>query len=170
MTVEIINKVAKSGLITIDLSDFSKGVLIDEFDIKKFLFGGLVLKEKDFRKSLKEYDFSKYQNKIVAVFCSSQSIIPMWAYMLIASSLNGFSNNIYFGSKKTVLQKIMLEKINKIDGSKYANKKVIIKGCGEIPLCEDLYLAITKKLQPNVISLMFGEACSAVPVYKKRIK
>ena len=170
MTKEIINKVAKSGLITIDLSDFSKGVLIDEFDIKKILFGGLVLKEKDFRKSLKSYDFSKHQNKTIAVFCSSQSIIPMWAYMLIASSLNNFSNNIYFGTKKTALQKLMLEKINEIDESKYINKKVIIKGCGEIPLCEDLYLAITKKLQPNVMSLMFGEACSAVPIYKKRKK
>ena len=94
----------------------------------------------------------------------------MWAYMLIASSLNSFSKNVYFGNKKTVLQKLMLERINKIDGLKYTNKKVIIKGCGEVPLCEDLYLAITKKLQPNVISLMFGEACSAVPVYKKRKK
>ncbi len=167
MTEEIVNKVAKRGLITIDLSDFSKGILIDEFDLKKFLFGGLVLKEKDFRKSLKKYDFSQHQNKAVAVFCSSQSIIPMWAYMLIASSLNGFSNKIYFGTKKTALQKLMLERINEIDVSKYTNKRVIIKGCGEVPLCEDLYLAITKKLQPNVISLMFGEACSAVPVYKK---
>ena len=112
MTKEIINKVAKSGLITIDLSDFSKEFIIDEFDLKQFLFNGLVLKEKDFRTSLKAYDFSKHQNNAVAVFCSSQSVVPMWAYMLIASFLNAFSNNIYFGTKKTALQKLMLEKIN----------------------------------------------------------
>lgn len=168
MSGDIINKVAKSGLITIDLSDFSKGIVIDEFDLKDFLFDGLVLKEKDFRKSLKEYDFNKHKNKAVAVFCSSQSIIPMWAYMLISSCLHDVCNKIYFGTKKTVLQKLMLEKINLLDASKYNNKKVIIKGCGTVPLSQDLYLEITKKLQPNVDSLMFGEACSAVPVYKKR--
>ena len=170
MAGDIINKVAKSGLITIDLSDFSNGIVIDEFDLKKFLFDGLVLKEKDFRKSIKAYDFSKHKNNAVAVFCSSQSIIPMWAYMLISSHLYDFCNKIYFGSKKTVLQKLMLEKINLIDASKYKNKKVIIKGCGTVPLSQDLYLAITKKLQASVDSLMFGEACSAVPVYKKKKK
>lgn len=170
MARDIINKVAQSDLITLDLTDFSKGVSIDEFDLKDFLFNGLVLKEKDFRESLKEYDFSKYKNKTVAVFCSSQSIIPMWAYMLISSYLSGVTKSIFFGTKKMVLQKLMLEKINAIDNSCYINKKVIVKGCGSVPLSEDLYLAITLKLQAKVKILMFGEACSAVPVYKKRKK
>ena len=98
MARDIINKVAQSDLITLDLTDFSKGVSIDEFDLKDFLFNGLVLKEKDFRESLKEYDFSKYKNKTVAVFCSSQSIIPMWAYMLISSYLSGVTKSIFFVS------------------------------------------------------------------------
>ncbi len=168
MNGEIINRVANSKLITIDLSDYSPKEPIVEFDIKNFLFEGVVLKEKLFRDSLKDLDFINYENKIVALFCSSEAIIPMWAYMLVTSLLNNICSDVYFGKKEAVLQKIVFKNINSINTDKFKNKKVIVKGCGNIPISESLYIAITKKLQNSVTSLMFGEACSAVPVYKKK--
>ena len=168
MNKEIVNRVAKSELITIDFSDYIPSEPILEFDIKNVLFEGAVLKEKKFRSSLKEITFSNYENKIIALFCSVDAIIPMWAYMLIVSYLNPMSSCIYFGTKKEVLQKIILKNINKIDAKQFKDKKVIVKGCTNIPISESLYIAITKKLQNSVSSLMFGEACSAVPIYKKK--
>ena len=166
MKEEIINKVAKSGLITIDLQDYAPQKSIKELDIKRFLFDGIMLKEKEFRKTLKKFDFSIYNNDVVCLFCSADAIIPMWAYMLVSSYLN--SCNFYFGTKNTVFQKIAVENINSINELEFKDKKVIVKGCSNIPLSADLYVAITKKLQPHVKSLMFGEACSAVPVYKSK--
>jgi hypothetical protein len=168
MGKEIINRVANSDLITIDLSDYAPDLKISEIDLKQFLFEGSILKEKEFRKVLKEFDFSIYANKVVALFCSSDAIIPMWAYMLIASYLNPLISEIYFGTKKEIFQKIFTKKIKEIDASEFEKKKVIVKGCSHIPLTENLYIAITEKLQPVVSSLMFGEACSAVPVFKKK--
>ena len=168
MNKEIVNKVAKSGLVTIDFLDYTPNEPILEFDIKNILFEGVVLKEKDFRSSLKEITLSNYENKIIALFCSTDTIIPMWAYMLIVSCLNPVSSCIYFGTKKEVLQKTILENINKIDARAFEGKKVIVKGCAKIPISESLYVAITAKLQNSVSSLMFGEACSAVPIYKKK--
>jgi len=166
MKEEIINKVAKSGLITIDLQDYAPQKSIKELDIKRFLFDGIMLKEKEFRKTLKMFDFSIYKNNVVCLFCSADAIIPMWAYMLVSSYLN--SCDFYFGTKNTVFQKIAVENINSINELEFKDKKVIVKGCSNIPLSADLYVAITKKLQPHVKSLMFGEACSAVPVYKSK--
>ena len=166
MKEEIINKVAKSGLITIDLQDYAPQKSIKELDIKRFLFDGIMLKEKEFRRTLKMFDFSIYKNNVVCLFCSADAIIPMWAYMLVSSYLN--SCDFYFGTKNTVLQKIAVENINSINELEFKDKKVIVKGCSNIPLSADLYVAITKKLQPHVKSLMFGEACSAVPVYKSK--
>ena len=166
MKEEIINKVAKSGLITIDLQDYAPQKSINELDIKRFLFDGIMLKEKEFRKTLKKFDFSIYKNDVVCLFCSADAIIPMWAYMLVSSYLN--SCDFYFGTKNTVFQKIAVENINSINELEFKDKRVIVKGCSNIPLSADLYVAITKKLQPHVKSLMFGEACSAVPVYKSK--
>jgi len=168
MSREIVNRVANSGLITIDLSDYApkKNILI--FDVKDLLFEGIILKEKAFRSSLKEFDCSVYKGKIVALCCSTEAIIPMWAYMLVSSYLNPISSGVYFGTKEDVFQNILLKNITDIDSEKFKNKKVIVKGCGNIPLNEALYVAITQKLQNSVSSLMFGEACSAVPVYKKK--
>ena len=118
--------------------------------------------------TLKEFDFSIYTNKVVALFCSSDAIVPMWAYMLATSYLNKVGNKIHFGTKEEVFQKIFAENIDGIDTSEFEKQKVIVKGCGHIPLTEALYIAITKKLQNTVNSLMFGEACSAVPVFKKK--
>ena len=168
MTGEIINKVSNSQLITIDLTDYAPKVSVKELDIKDFLFKGIILKEKEFRLSLKEFDFSVYTKKTVAINCSTDAIIPMWAFMLVTSYLNAVNSDIHFGTKEKVFQTIFTANINAINSSKFEGKKVIVKGCGEIPLSESLYIEITKKLQNTVSSLMFGEACSAVPVFKKK--
>ncbi len=168
MTGKIINRVSNSDLITIDLADYAPTSSIKILDIKDFLFEGIFLKEKEFRSSLKEFDFSNYTNKTVALNCSTDAIVPMWAFMLVTSYLNSVNADIHFGIKEDVFQQIFANNINAIDATEFESKKVIVKGCGQIPLTEALYIAITKKLQNTVSSLMFGEACSAVPVYKKK--
>jgi hypothetical protein len=168
MSDEIVNKVANSALITIDLTDYAPKETIAILDVKDFLFEGIILKEKDFRNTLKEFDFSVYTDKIVALYCSSDAIVPMWAFMLLTSYLNNSASKIHFGTKEEVFQKIFSDNIDAIDATEFENKKVIVKGCGQIPLTETLYVAITNKLQNTVSSLMFGEACSAVPVFKKK--
>tara|TARA_B100001105_G_scaffold234796_1_gene209564 strand:- start:708 stop:1214 length:507 start_codon:yes stop_codon:yes gene_type:complete len=168
MSKEIVNKVANSALITIDLTDYAPKETIAILDVKDFLFEGIILKEKAFRNTLKEFDFSVYTDKIVALYCSSDAIVPMWAFMLLTSYLNNSATEIYFGTKEEVFQKIFSDNIDAIDATEFENKKVIVKGCGQVPLTETLYIAITKKLQNTVSSLMFGEACSAVPVFKKK--
>ena len=168
MSGEIVNKVANSALITIDLTDYAPKETIAILDAKDFLFEGIILKEKAFRNTLKEFDFSVYTDKIVALYCSSDAIVPMWAFMLLTSYLNNSASKIHFGTKEEVFQKIFSDNIDAIDATEFENKKVIVKGCGQVPLTETLYIAITKKLQNTVSSLMFGEACSAVPVFKKK--
>ena len=168
MSGEIVNKVANSALITIDLTDYAPKETIAILDVKDFLFEGIILKEKAFRNTLKEFDFSVYTDKIVALYCSSDAIVPMWAFMLLTSYLNNSASKIHFGTKEEVFQKIFSDNIDAIDATEFENKKVIVKGCGQVPLTETLYIAITKKLQNTVSSLMFGEACSAVPVFKKK--
>ena len=168
MSGEIVNRVANSALITIDLTDYAPKETIAILDAKDFLFEGVILKEKEFRNTLKEFDFSVYTDKIVALYCSSDAIVPMWAFMLLTSYLNNSASKIHFGTKEEVFQKIFSDNIDAIDATEFENKKVIVKGCGQVPLTETLYIAITKKLQNTVSSLMFGEACSAVPVFKKK--
>ena len=168
MSGEIVNRVANSVLITIDLADYAPSQSIAILDVKDFLFQEIILKEKEFRANLKEFDFSIYQDKIVAINCSSDAIVPMWAFMLITSYLKGIASEIHFGKKEDVFQQIFTANIDAIDSTEFENKKVIVKGCGQIPLSESLYIAITKKLQNTVSSLMFGEACSAVPVFKNK--
>ena len=166
----IVNKVASSGIITLDLSDYAPKKKIEELDLRHFLFQGLVLKEKQFRVDIKDYNFDKYKNKTVALYCSSDVIIPMWAYMLITVELDSVCSKLYFGRGLEVTQQIIVENIRSIKEDKYSGKRVIVKGCSNIPLNESLYIEITKKLLKSVRSLMFGEACSAVPVYKIKAK
>ena len=165
---EIVNRVANSALITIDLADYAPSQSISVLDVKDFLFEEIILKEKEFRTNLKEFDFSIYKDKIVAINCSSDAIVPMWAFMLVTSYLKGTASEIYFGKKMDVFQEIFTANIDAIDSTEFENKKVIVKGCGQIPLSASLYMAITKKLQNTVSSLMFGEACSAVPILKNK--
>tara|TARA_B100001175_G_C19237970_1_gene508610 strand:- start:116 stop:628 length:513 start_codon:yes stop_codon:yes gene_type:complete len=170
MSVEIVNKVERSGIITLDLSNYAPKKIIEELDLRQFLFEGLILKEKQFRADIKDYNFEKYKGKTVALFCSSDVIIPMWAYMLITAELDPICSKLYFGRALDVSQQIILENIRLIEEDKYSEKRVIVKGCSNIPLNESLYIEITKKLLNSVQSLMFGEACSAVPVYKTKVK
>ena len=168
MSKEIVNRVAKSSLVTLDLTDYAPTQTIAVLDVKDFLFKGIILKEKEFRVILKEFDFSIYTNITIALNCSADAVVPMWAFMLVTSYLNSVNADIHFGTKKDVFQQIFTNNINAIDASEFERKKVIVKGCGQIPLTEALYIAITKKLQNTVSSLMFGEACSAVPVIKNK--
>ena len=168
MPDNLINKVAQSGLITLDLEDLFPKEEILEFNMKDFLFRGLILKEKEFREALKQHDWSLYANKITAVFCSTDAILPQWAFMLVASYLSAQTDKIYFGSKENVEYNLFLQNIKNTDENKYKDERVIIKGCGTKTVTGEAYLEITKKLQPVVKSLMFGEPCSTVPVYKRK--
>jgi len=162
------NKVAESGIITIDLASYLPSNEIVLFDIKPYLFMELILKEKDFRASLAAIDWSLYQDKIVGIFCSTDAIIPMWANMLIVSGLQPTAKTVYFGNEIMVREQVLLEKIGQINPQDYLDQRVVIKGCGETPIGESAYVAITQKLRPAVKSIMYGEPCSTVPVYKRK--
>jgi len=168
MAEEIINKVASSGIITIDLVEYYPKEEIVAFDIKPYLFRELILKEKDFREALQKTDWIKYENKIVAVICSVDAIIPAWAYMLIATYLQPMAKNIIIGDEKEVIKQNILRRINEIQEEEYNGKRLIIKGCGDVFIDSAAYMEITKKLLPVAKSIMYGEACSNVPVYKKK--
>ena len=161
------NRVAKSGIITLDLVDFIPSGSQYVVDIKDFMQDGLILREKDFRLRIKEKDWSEFQDGFVAVSNSSDGIIPLWAYMLVSSALQPYSSFVVRGNKSHLKGALLKRSIEAIDESEYKDKRVIIKGCGKEPIPESAYIAITQKLQPVVRSLMFGEACSTVPVFKK---
>lgn len=161
------NKVAKSGLITIDLIDFLAEKPIEVIDIANQLWQGLALKEQDFREFLKTNNWAQLQGKYVGVYCSADAIIPHWAYMLVASALQPYAELVLFGDVNQVKQSIILNEVNNLISSEFENSRVIIKGCGELDLNPDVYLAITQKLQPVAKSIMYGEPCSTVPIYKQ---
>ena len=150
------------------MTDYAPKETIAILDAKDFMFEGIILKEKEFRNTLKEFDLSVYADKIVALYCSSDAIVPMWAFMLLTSYLNNSASKIYFVEKEEVFQKIFSDNIDAIDATEFEKKKEIGKGGGQVPLTEALYNAITKKRQNTDNSLMCGEACSTVHVYKKK--
>lgn len=168
MSEIIVNKVAESGLLEIDLADFYPKEEITVFDLKNFLFMELILKEKDFRESLKNYDFTVFQNKIVAVTCSADAIIPAWAYMLIATYLQPVAKDILSGDEALAHQILFIRNISALDASMYADKRVVVKGCGDLPVGDFAYLEIAKLLRPVAKSIMYGEPCSTVPIFKKK--
>ena len=161
------NRVQKSGMITIDLVDYIPKGFQYVIDIKDFMQDGLVLREKDFRQRIKDKDWSQFKDSFVAVTNSSEGIIPLWAYMLISSALQPYCSLIVRGNKSHLKGALLKRSIEAIDETEYKDKRVIIKGCGKEPIPESAYINITQKLQPVVRSLMFGEACSTVPVFKK---
>jgi len=168
MTEGFINKIEESGLITINLEDYYPSEEIVLFDLKDYLFMGLILKEKEFREALKQIDLSVYKDKLVAVTCSADAIIPIWAYMLIGSLLQPVVKELYYGTANQIQQQILLKNIESINAADYVEKRVVIKGCGDLPIGEAAYLQITQKLRPVVKSIMYGEPCSTVPIYKKK--
>ena len=167
MADPLVNKVAESGIITIDLENYFPKEAIVVFDLKEYLFMGLILKEKDFREALKSLNTEAYRNKIVAITCSADAIIPMWAYMLVASILQPVCSMVAFGNEEEVAKKLLLNNIEHIAAADFADKRVVIKGCGEKPIPEEAYIAITSLLRPVTKSIMYGEPCSTVPIYKK---
>ncbi|HEX2627784.1 MAG TPA: DUF2480 family protein [Chitinophagaceae bacterium] len=168
MNDPIINKVAESGLITLDLEKYYPSGEMAVFDMKDHLFMGMILKEKDFREKLKSLDWSVYQNKNVAVTCTADAIIPVWAYMLVATYLEPIAKEIVMGDEKELHKTIYLKNLATIDTNEYADKRIVIKGCGETPIGDFAYMEITKLLRPVAKSIMYGEPCSTVPIYKKR--
>jgi hypothetical protein len=167
MSEPFVNKVAESGLITLDLEKFYPKGETAVFDLKDHLFMGLILKEKDFREALKKLDWSVYQDKNVALTCSADAIIPVWAWMLVVSYLQPVAKEIVMGDEKELHRSLYLKNIDAIDVNEFAGQRVVIKGCGETPIADYVYMEITKKLRPVVKSIMYGEPCSTVPVYKQ---
>ena len=168
MTDPIINKVAESGLITIDPANYFPGEETKLFDLKDFLFMGLILKEKDFREALKGYDWEQFRNANVAVTCSADAIIPVWAWMLVGSYLQPVAKEIVMGNEQELHKAIFLKNLAKIDTSEFADKRIVIKGCGDTPIGDFVYMELPRILQPVARSIMYGEPCSTVPVYKKK--
>ncbi len=163
-----VNKVSESGIVSLNLEDYYPKEEIALFDLKDYLFMGLILKEKDFRESLKDLDLSPYNAKIVAVTCSADAVIPMWAYMLTASYLQPISKEVVFGTEAEVKKTLLLKNIAQLPVLEFTDKRVVIKGCGEIPVGEAAYLQATQLLRPVVKSIMYGEPCSTVPIYKRK--
>jgi hypothetical protein len=168
MQESIVNKVTESGIITLNLEDYYPKGEIAVFDLKDHLFMGLILKEKDFRAALLATDWQKFQNKNVAVTCTADAIIPVWAYMLVASYLQPVANEIFFGNEEALISGILQKNIDKTDTASFADKRIVLKGCGDVKIPDSAYLAMTAKLRPVAKSIMYGEPCSTVPVYKKK--
>ncbi len=165
---EIVNRVAQSKLITFDLEDlYPKGERV-VLDIKDWLYGGIILREKEFRKHLEEHDWSAYQDDYVALTCSTDAVIPGWAYMLVASKLNPYSKKVVIGSLEDLELSLYQTLLEALDVSEFRDKPVIIKGCSNKPVPENAYIMAISKIQEVAKSVMYGEACSSVPLYKKK--
>lgn len=166
-TEEIVNRVATSGIISLDLEELYHPGERVLYDIKDNLWQGMILKEKDFRDFLKSHDWAAYSGKNVAVICSEDAIVPTWAYMLLASHLEPYAHQVVFGDLDILEAKLFSEAISKVNAEEYQAKRVVVKGCSKYPVPISAYMEITKLLKPVVQSLMFGEPCSTVPLYKK---
>ena len=168
MDEAIINRVNESALITLNLEEYFPTEEIALFDMKDYLFMGLILKEKDFRETLKNLDLTNYTNKTVAVTCSADAVIPVWAYMLVATYLQPVAKEIFFGTPEELKNQLLLKNISHLNLVDFTDKRVVIKGCGELPIGEAAYLEATKLLRPVAKSIMYGEPCSTVPIFKRK--
>jgi hypothetical protein len=163
-----VNKVAQSGLITLDPASFYPQGERVVYDIKDNLFMGLMLREKDFREFVKTHDWTQYEGKNVAVTCSADAIVPAWAYMLLANRMAPYAKEVVFGNEE-VLETVLFEKnIAKANFEQYRDQRIVLKGCGDVPVPTSAYVELTKRLTPIAKSLMFGEPCSTVPIYKRK--
>lgn len=165
---KLVNRVAASGLITIDLTDYLPKTDIAVFDLKDYLFRGLILREKDFREAVTEHDWAAYEGKVLLVYCSSDAIIPMWAYMLVATHATPFAAAVFQGDRTAYSHHYLYQQLAQLDISSFADQRIVIKGCGDEPVPPGAYLEITRLLQPVAKSIMYGEPCSTVPIYKKK--
>jgi hypothetical protein len=165
--MEIVNKVAQSGLLTIDLEEWFPSQEIVEIDLAPILFQGMILREKDMRDFVSTLDLKLYENKLVCVFCSIDAIIPTWAFMLVAIQLSGVAQKTFFGKKQQLLETYYHDFISRLDIKQYIDAKIVIKGCSKLPVPDSAYLDIAAQLKPVAKSIMYGEPCSTVPLYKK---
>ena len=165
---EIVNRVANSTLVSLDFDEYIDQSPMTFFDVKDCLYQGLILREKDFRQFIKEFDWSQYDGKNVGVHCSADAIVPTWAYMLVATKLQGIANKMVFGREEELEKELIDEAIQQILKQKLQDAKVVIKGCGNLKSRDYAFFELTKKLAPIVSSIMYGEPCSTVPVYKKK--
>ena len=163
------NKVAESGIVTLDLAPYVPDAsTLASFDLKPFLFMEMILREKDYRAALQTHDWSAYERKHVGIMCSADAIIPVWAYMLAATYLQPVAASVHFSAPGELSNLVITSAIATIDTGEYAGKRVVLKGCGDVAVPELAYVAATARLRPVVKSLMYGEPCSTVPVYKAR--
>ena len=168
MDQEIVNKVANSGLITIDLEELvDKGERV-ALDIKDQLFQGLLLREKDFRNFIAEHNWEQYRDKHVAVFCSTDAILPKWAFMLMAQALQPFAASVVYGSVEQLETMLYQKALAEINAEEYRDKRIVIKGCGDKDVPTFAYVELTRILTPVAKSIMYGEPCSTVPVFKRK--
>lgn len=164
----LVNRVAKSGLLTYDLEALYPDEEIAVLDIKDFLFKGLVLREKEFRQAMKDHDWKQYKGKILLVSCSNEAIVPRWAYMLVTMYGREHAGQVNYATKKEYLRRYYLDKIADLSLDQFVDRKVILKGCSDREVPTEAYVAMTEKLLPVVDSLMYGEPCSTVPIYKRK--
>ena len=168
MSDEIINRVANSSLVNFDLESYYPKGQRHLIDLKDWLFEGLILKEKDFRQAVKDYDWVQHQDQYVAIDCSADAIVPVWSYMLISNAVSPYAKKVVKGNLENLESIIFHELINTLDINTFKNQRVIVKGCSNLPIPESAYVAITNRLTQVVKSIMYGEACSSVPIYKKK--
>ncbi len=163
----LVNRVANSSLVTLNLEDYFPPEPIFEFDLKEHLFQGLILKEKDFREAVKQRDWSQYKGGHLAVYCSADAIIPVWAYMLVATYARPFAVHVYLGTSEELIRDCYARTLNNLDVEKYSGQRIVIKGCSDKPVPASAYLDLAARLQPYAQSIMYGEPCSTVPIFKR---
>jgi len=167
MEKKLVNKVAQSGLINLNLEDYFPKTKFHTLDLKDFLFMELILKEKDFREAMSNYDWESTDGKVLIISCSADAIIPSWAYMLISSHAAGIANDVFEGTEEEYLKSHYYKALSSLDLTKYQDKRIVIKGCSDKPVPVFAYAKLTELLKPFAKSIMFGEPCSTVPIYKK---
>ncbi|WP_026450891.1 DUF2480 family protein [Aequorivita capsosiphonis] len=168
MAEEIINRVANSKLMTFNLEDLYPTGERVAFDISSWLLEGIVLREKDFRDKANTHDWSQYQDKYVALFCSTDAIVPGWAFLLLSLHLAPFTKKVAIGNLEELESILFAELLKDLDVSEYNDKPIIIKGCAHKPIPQNAYVLLAQKLQPIAKSILYGEACSSVPLFKKK--
>tara|TARA_R110000765_G_scaffold136496_1_gene235640 strand:+ start:238 stop:747 length:510 start_codon:yes stop_codon:yes gene_type:complete len=166
--LEIVNRVANSKLVTFNLEDLYPNGERVMLDISQWLYEGMILREKDFRESLKNHNWEQYTNAYVALHCSADAIVPAWAYMLVTTYLNDVAKQVIVGDRDQLETVLYTQLINSLDVSQYQDQYIIVKGCSNKPVPQNAYILLVQKLQPVVKNLMFGEACSSVPLFKKK--
>ena len=164
---EIVNRVATSGIVSLDLEELYQPGERVLYDIKDNLWQGMILREKDFREFLKVHDWAQYAGKHVAIICSEDAIVPTWAYMLLAVQLEPYAKTVIFGDLNALEDQLFHNAIQKLDIGSFAGKRVVVKGCSKVEVPVSAYVEFSRLLKPVVQSLMFGEPCSTVPLYKK---